>query len=1047
MREMTNFLENVISGNKERTFVSIDQQRKVRIPLLIPKKTDKNVTRYSTNIHEISGYPNLKANPNRVQLQNITQAAILYATYTTLGDNHQDLLHVNKTLNAYMRGGDINGVRVKRYSKEAEQLVNNAWGDVFKNLAPELNESINSTAKKLIDTTLNELAENGELEAAQVKIDKAKRASKLFLTAFNTNLLHSKDTPLTTATAISEVYSSLPEKIEKFYKERYQSAHPKDYLYTLMTNHTSDIQDICDAANINFDQIKNYITFIGVNQQSGEDTAIASADYKKARVNNKKNVRGKINAYIKEDQQWNGVYHLLINVTHYEGQANLSNSIMLYSHNELATDSHSPNLLAPFLREESKVRPLIDENRALQLAEEQIKNQINQAESIERLKQENKEKREVSISEFLNLQLVETVDQLQGTYFDQKGISELVIKHMPNMRIDDEKNVWLPLVNVAEQDAEIDNVEGFQKYLPQKSELSGTNKLFEGVGEGRKNQACAVIGDIESASIIIESEGVANGLLAVEMAQQQGIEVAAVCGLDVGNLPHTTGKIIASHPTKPVINLADNDLFNSDKEQRYLLHEIAALNLPDNQKTRNVGMVRAIEMTNTINLPHITFDFENDFSQNLIDYQRDRKGSDIDDALNFLYEKNATLGIPSPADAAWNEVSQVLADKITLAMQYNVSPHWTVEQQHNFAWCASTENLNTKALNDYYHLKEVIDRSHDVFLENHNLPYEVYRSAIRTKHAPMIEQEIEVDENLTQVFEQAIDEHLDLESSIEQIEENNPIQHRSEPIPALDNELPHLMSPTIIESTIYVDTKINSITRKLDNIEKSLTKMPGYEYQKRLVKNMAVLHRLVDEKSRLLGVSSQQIQQTSELALYFDREAELTSAIEMTNMQVDFVPSEEDWTELDAAEKLRTASRDEHLYDFQVDTGSEEEPSATLTQRTPEELLNEILKDIPDEPRSDIDGSQKVIGPEQTADAEQPEGAQPESSIQTTHEGDSEPTVAESTVDQNVTESELTTDVEQPEGAQPESLIQTTHEGDSEPTVAESTVDQNVTES
>ncbi|WP_281189112.1 hypothetical protein, partial [Vibrio harveyi] len=90
---------------------------------------------------------------------------------------------------------------------------------------------------------------------------------------------------------------------------------------------------------------------------------------------------------------------------------------------------------------------------------------------------------------------------------------------------------------------------------------------------------------------------------------------------------------------------------------------------------------------------------------------------------------------------------------------------------------------------------------------------------------------------------------------------------------------------------------------------------------------------------------------------------------------------------------------------------------------------------------------QNVTESEQTTDVEQPEGAQFESSIQTTHEGDSEPTAAESTVDQNVTESEQTTDVDQPEGAQFESSIQTTHEGDREPTVAESTVDQNVTES
>ncbi|HFQ4886605.1 TPA: hypothetical protein ACGU4A_003871 [Vibrio vulnificus] len=943
MRKMTHFLESVLAGNSDRTFTSLDRTKKARIPLLVGRKTSKNITRYSTNVQEILSYENLKAHPNRVQLQNLAQASMLYAVYTSLGDQHPKVNEVNKAINAYMRGGEIRGINVNRFSEEAEKFVNMTWGELFKTTAPEDVKTINDCATIILDSALNELAENGDLELVDIKIDKAKTASRLFLRAFNANLIHSKQTPLTTADAITEVYSSVKERIRDFYQQRYQSSNRHDYLYTLMNNHSREIQDLCDPANISFEHIKNYIKFIEVDQRPSEDTAISNADYKKARINGKQNFRGKISAYIKEDQQWPDVYHLIINVTHYEGQSNHSESLMLYSHNENALDSHSPNLLAPFIKSSNRVAPLIDEKRALELAEQVERNRQLQLETAERLKEENRVKREHSIDSYLALETVTNPNQLEGTYFEQKAIAQLAVKYIPNLRIDSEKNVWLPLANVAEQNASVDNIEGFQKYLPYKDEISGTNKLFEGIGEGRKNEACAVLGNPKEASVLIECEGVANGLIAIEMANQKGIKAAAICGLDVGNLPYTTGKIIASHPMKPIVNLADNDLFNSEKERRYLRHELAALNITDSPKTRNVGLVRAIEMTNAINLPHITFDFEKDFSSNLIDLQKERKGSDIDDAINFLYEVKTGLGEENAAQSAWQEVSDVLVDKINTSMHYNISPHWSIDKQEQFAWCASVENLDSPTLSDYYHLKEIITNSHDVFEKKYELPYDVYRLESLTNHSPLNDTELEVDNKLAQQFDSSIEEYLDSQPTTQTITERDADSHRCEPIPAIDVGIEHLMPPTIVESTIYVDTKIHSITRKLDNIEKSLTKMSGYEYQTRIDKNMRELDRLLDEKARLIGVSARQLKQTDQLANYYDREEEIQSAIELANRQTNFQPSDEDWEQLEEAERTRTTSRSSYVFDYQLDKPEEESEIEQLAKVDANELLNKVL--------------------------------------------------------------------------------------------------------
>ncbi|MFB9254014.1 hypothetical protein, partial [Vibrio agarivorans] len=940
-KQISNFLESVLADNKERTFGSIDNKSKVKIPLLITKKTDKNVTRYSTDFSKIAGFENLKTNPNRIQIQNVAQASLLYSIYTTLGHDNKNIQELNEAINLFQRGGSFEGKTIKRFSVDAEKLVNSKWKNVQDTATTEQKSGIMEVADLLATRAINEMHETGELKAAGVDVEKATQVSTLMLKAFQSNLLHSKNTPMTTSHEVSEIYSPIQDKINTFLEQRYGSSNKEDYLYTLMSNHASDIQDLCDPANLKFDDLINLIKFVPENSKADESTGISGADYRAARINSKKNAKGKITAYIKEDEQFKDVHHLLINVTYYEGQANHSNSLMLLSHNELATDLHSPNLLTKHLKQAQDITPLLNEQRLEELKQQRIANEELQRQSAQRLVEENAQKRQAAIQTFEQATPVTNAEQLEGTYFAQKSAALLAIKSIPNMRIDADKTVWIPLANVAESNPTMDNIEGFQKLLADKDPLLQTNKLFEGIGEGRKNKASATIGDIDNAALIIESEGIVNGLIAIEMAEQKGIKAAAVCGLDVGNLPYTLGRILESHPTKPVINLADNDLFNSDKERRYLPHELAARNMPETGKTVNVGLKRAAEMTNAVNLPHIHFDFANDFGENLEALQQDQKGSDIDDALNIVYQNLSEKGVDAPHVEAWEIVKESLYSKIETTMKYHVSPNWSVENQDAYEWCPSADNLGKEGLPDFYHLKDIINGVNEVFEKNHQMSYETYRHLVSTRHDPQNEAEVEIDQDLLAETEAKIDQYIEDASNPNQSDDIGE-QIQSEPLVQLDADIPHLVAPTINESSIYIDTKIHSITRRLDNLSATAGEWLHYENAKRVDKHMATLHKLVDEKSRLLGVSARQLQSEPQLAVYFDREREIEDAQLTAAQQVDFVPSTDDWLDLEGEEENRTVARDADTFDFQLED-TEALESAAPSDQTSAQLLNQVL--------------------------------------------------------------------------------------------------------
>ena len=147
---MCEYLENVLAGKSNRTFESLGGE-KVRIPLLIGRKTAKNTSFYSTNIQKLSSSQTLATNPNRVQTKNLAQGAMLYAVYSELGDDHPDLQELNNRLNTYQRGGGEHA----RLSPEAAKAVNSVWSNLFND--PITQQKITDTAGMLLKEAIKEI--------------------------------------------------------------------------------------------------------------------------------------------------------------------------------------------------------------------------------------------------------------------------------------------------------------------------------------------------------------------------------------------------------------------------------------------------------------------------------------------------------------------------------------------------------------------------------------------------------------------------------------------------------------------------------------------------------------------------------------------------------------------------------------------------------------------------------------------------------------------------------------------------------------------------
>ncbi|USD35474.1 MULTISPECIES: hypothetical protein [Vibrio] len=865
---MKQFLENVLADKSNRIFGSMDGQSSVRIPQLIRSKNNNTILLYSTDFNALLNTGKLSVNPVRAQLQNLSRAAITYSTFQNLGSKHELSQRLNTSINNFFNGKGEH----KRFSTALENEVNSVWKVVFQD--KDRAKAITSEAKELLDRAIIEMKADGELEAGNITANKASESASLFLDSFSDNLIHSKNTPLTKANDISELFSNSAERVQEFLSKRFGSSNTNHYLRMLLQEQAGVIQPYCDDINVDLSQLASDIPFREENEPPSDANNIPSARYRKARIDSKKPVRGKVAAYLHRDNEFGqyGVYHLTVAVTKHDGSDHYTNSVILYSHMEDPSDGHSKNELVEYLKGKEEARTYFTPERYSQFVENEKANEERRAKFAEQVRAENAEKRAQALETYNTLSPVTSAEQLIPGYFGKKGLAELAVKHIKGLRVSGDGDVWLPLGNVIEQNLSVENIEAFQNLLREKPSWSETNKLFEGLGDGYKEKCSVTLGNPQTASVIGISEGVANGLIQYEMAQRRGIDLAMVCSLDVGNITSSIKKIVEEHPTKPIVNFADNDLFNSNQEKRFLRHELEAQGKEVTGKTLNIGIDKAIEIHQAINLPYVTYNFSTDIEGvNLEGYQQNNKGSDIDDLLNGYASHLMEQKIENPKQVAWETLEALVAEKITTTLKHSVSRHWTIENQHKYGWCPSLDNLEQQKLPNYYHMRSPIAAAHEVFQEKFGLHYEVYQSMVHTD-SWSVPGEVQIAEGESQEVK---DYSAAIDASMENAEKGlvevnaNPIE--TEPMTELDEGIEHLLSPVIEEDKLLIEKKIAVVTRKIDNLTKNAEKYPAANFEERLAKNNAELSKLTDERNRLFGVSAGHVDEVRSVSDYYDR--------------------------------------------------------------------------------------------------------------------------------------------------------------------------------
>ncbi|MCG9578594.1 hypothetical protein L1D14_20460 [Vibrio tubiashii] len=867
---MTKFLENVLADNTNRRFGTSDTNNSVYIPLLIKKKSDRNVPMYSTDFGEIANVANLKVSPVRVQLNNMTRGAMLYSVYSCARLHDLDLTGLNTAINEFYTGkGEL-----QPFSSELASRVNEQWKDLTNH--PDIGGDIRKQALDLVNAGLQEMVNRNELTQAKVNTTHAQKAVELFLESYQAGVMHDKNISLSRDREISAVFNNLQETAKEFLVHRFGTSTPELYLRNLLHDQAGAIQPLCDDINVNFSDIVDSIPFRQDGDRPDESNSIPSKVYRDARLNRKNGVRGKISAYLKPDELYGdyGMSHLIVNVILHDGGDNVSNSVILYSHTADPTDGNSRNEFSEYRRDRSKVETYFTQERHEEFLTREKQAEERRANFEEMVREENKRKRLEAIDTYNNeLTSVTSADQLLKGYFGQKGLAQLAYENINGLKVNNDGDVWLPLGNVISSELTTDNVEAFQNLIANKPEWAETNKLFEGLGDGYKRKCSVTLGDPSKASVILGAEGVANGLIHLQMAKNKGIDVAVVCGLDVGNLTSALNKVIKEHPTKPVVNLADNDLFNSKGEQRYLKHELESKGIEATNKNVNAGMEKAVEMHQAINLPYLYFDFAKDLEGiDLTNYQQTKKGSDIDDLIGAIAKDLSDKGVDNGHEIAWQTAENIFVDKLTATLKYSVSPHWSVERQHDFGWCPSADNLELERFSDYYHMKESIQSAHKVFQEKYGMTYTVYQSMVHTEHfstTPAALAEMIVQDKDYEQYEQQLEQHIEQQANHETPVNENSFE--SEPLTAVDEGIEELLGVIVEEDVNLVNSKIASVERRLTNLQQNMDKYPISQYEERVDKNNGELNRLLEEKARLLNTSANHLKQERASNQYLDR--------------------------------------------------------------------------------------------------------------------------------------------------------------------------------
>ncbi|WP_390240830.1 hypothetical protein [Vibrio sp. R78045] len=675
-------------------------------------------------------------------IRNISVSAIRYASAAVIPPQHPfntSMTRLHQSMVSIGKSKDSREVKNQKIN-EVHKKINSMWRERFDPNNPEFDyKATIEFADTLISKCVDELQSMDQL-GTRSKAD-AIRLGRSYRASLEKGIMFSKENPIANQQEFTSEYMYSDDSRLAFLQQKFGTTDPKEYLKMLIEMNIGHLDGYAKAANIDAVEMLKLIDITPDNQDAERlKTNVA----KKATYNSKKPIRGAFSAYMKEDEQSRVQHSVLVNIHKFSGNETSVDSIWFNPMFQDPTNFQSQNEYVQFLKDGSVPSILFNEEALASFREREIERAEYLAKTEEEIRQQNVIDLENAKSEYLSAEEITDVDQLNGSYWDKKGLKEEAFEHLTGMRISKNKTVFMPLDDSLTEDRNLDVSQGFQKILPEKIEIDDLgqskkylDKLFSGLGDGHKKFAFYAIGDPSTASVILTNEGIANGLISYHSMKERSIDAAVICALDVGNINHVIRQIIKKHPTTPIINVADNDMYNSKQQERdYPAIEYTDLSTNKVVKLENAGKKIAVKFESAIDLPSVMVDFSNVYGTDFSKAQRENKYSDIDD-LKAALKSNFIEQGDSEQDAtqkASKLSGDYLEDIVTTALRTKVSPKWSVDTQHDYRWIPSDVKLGRTDFKDFHDIKQPLLNSYD-FFKKHNstsIDYQSYAQVIKT---------------------------------------------------------------------------------------------------------------------------------------------------------------------------------------------------------------------------------------------------------------------------------------------------------------------------
>ncbi|MHC5780215.1 hypothetical protein [Aliivibrio fischeri] len=833
-------LRKVLQGSRDDLNIPshIDPSATVRLPYLGNKG---RYTEYFAMSYEQLGkrINQLKVPPQIPMLKNIANAAMRYSATAMLPVNHPFHAEIRRLHTSLISVGQSDKTKTQKNSEKNRiyAKINKAYSNRFSKSNPESEyKKTKELAEKLINDAVNEL-ENTDQLGVYSRSDALKFANG-FISIFESQMILKSTSDMEKLLIQEFQYSE--DSQSAFLKKKFSTDNPKDYLMMLLEQNVSVFESAAKEANINADEMLQLIE-LAENNTSSENLATSVA--KKAALNPKKSVRGAFNAYIKNDHINGRFKNVLLNIHIWKGGKKEIVPFYFYPAFENANDPHSRNEYIDFIKEGDVPNVIFNEKSAQEFNQREKERSEKRQQILRTIEAENAEKLANSKATYQKQTPVTSSVQLKNSYWSQKGLIEEAAQYLTGLRIDKDGTTWLPLDSTLTEDRDISTTTGYQKIYSQKIEIPREgeeseflNKMFDGLGDGKKKEAFYTIGNPYQASVILTNEGIANGLHAYVKAKERGLNSLVICAIDAGNINHAIRAAIKKYPTLPIVNIADNDKFNKHGQERFA-PAITYTDLATKEVVRleNTGIKVANDFNDAIELPSVHVDFANINGKDFTNEQKNNKLSDIDDLVHTLndFYKNEGLSHEDALNKASKEAGDYLVNAITTKLQQNISPNWSIENQYKYKWVPTDINLNKEQFQNFYDIKDSLLSAYDFFKKSNNqgLDYQTYSQVIRTGR------EI----NLT---------FNDANKSTKEIINESPVAIEK---PILIQEIPvvelHGQTPLtqLYENKEVLQEKIYDLEQRIDNLSLSSSdmaqvKISNYELQ---------LHSLTQELKNL----------------------------------------------------------------------------------------------------------------------------------------------------------------------------------------------------